>query len=495
MTSNHIIMKKCISISIFFLAVALIFTRCEVAYDKPDFSQPAIFNSVEKGTVTVGGETINIGPAKDYETDSKVVFKITVTSDRSLSKFSVSSTSDAISQESRIIKTVPENAIDDSGNVIGKVNNVVIFYEYLIHPLVPAASNVTVTFTVLNDKNNAASSYHTFSVIKKGSTSGNLLNVISLSYLAANSNGIGTQDGLVDGTEGMRPEGQANRSGPYFSFKHGFGLTNDDDVIKMAEDIDFVGYQTRYAGTNPVLANNSYFLVSPSDTTLLYSAYAGAIMGALLLQGNSGTANITYAGLTKLATYKSNVTTTANDFVTAHKAAYAAIGLTLTASSGKLIWTATKPNVGFEPVKIATVSGNLFGVNEVNKNLRKIALMGNTSRLAIEKLKSQNKTPQVVYFKRLDNIDGPGKVTIGDFDLLTHDNEFDTLLAGIEQDGKTFAGPVQLEQVYGFVMSDGKKGLIRTDNTTVFYSGGTSASVPQPNASNWKVHGVIKYQK
>lgn len=470
----------------------LLFCKCKQEVVAPDFSQPVIEQYVDKSTVIVGGESIVTGPLKDYETDSEVVYKITITSKKPLAKFKVSSSSDAVSQLSKIVKTEPEGAIDLNGNFTKEINKIVIYYSYHIHPLVSAMSQVTVTFTAFDNGNNASSVSHDFGVIKKGSTNGNILNIINLQYTDATSRGINTQYALLDGSEGTRPEAQTNRSGPMFSFKHKFGLTNDADAITQASNIDFIGYQTLYAGTSPLLVNNNFYLVSPYDTVVLTSSYAGAVAASLQLQGSSGTANITLAGITRLATFKSNVSTTASDFVTANKTVYANAGLTLATSSGKLTWTATKSGVGFEPVIINNLTGNLNGINEDTKITRKNLIMRNTIRQMSKKLKDEGKELRKVYFKRLDNIPGPNRVTPSDFDILTHDNEFDTLLAGIQESGQIRTEPMGLNQVYGFVMSDGKRGLFRTSPPNIFLSG-VQYTVPLPNAS-WNLYGVIKFQ-
>lgn len=58
------------------------------------------------------------------------------------------------------------------------------------------------------------------------------------------------------------------------------------------------------------------------------------------LSGSSGTLNITAGGVTKLATWDTDLTTTASNFVTANATAYAAVGLTLTSSVAVLTFTA-----------------------------------------------------------------------------------------------------------------------------------------------------------
>ena len=80
------------------------------------------------------------------------------------------------------------------------------------------------------------------------------------------------------------------------------------------------------------------------------------------LTGTSGTANITGAGgLTKLVTFNSDLTTTAADFVTAHAAAYLAVGIEITSADEILTFTAHVAGTAFTSPVIANVSGDLNG--------------------------------------------------------------------------------------------------------------------------------------
>ncbi|MCL4483467.1 MAG: pilin [Bacteroidetes bacterium] len=487
--------KKIINLVAILMGI-LILNGCEKIGKELDSSQPVIYKYVEKDTIMVGGDTVITGPLKDYESDSEVVYKLTVTSGKPLSKFTVSSSSDAVSMLSRIVKTEPAEAIDTNGNFTKNLNKVVIYYAYHIHPLVTPLSQVTVTFTLWDISNNASSDYAIFSVIKQGSTNGKLLNVINLPFAYYGSKGIGTQYALLLPDQGISQEwSNWYVSGPFFSFKHMVGINHVPEAIEHADDIDFAGYLTRYAGTNPVLVNNKFYLASPSDSVLLTTTYAGAVAASLQLNGSSGTANITLAGITKLATFAANITTTAAIFVTANSAAFKAAGLTLTQSAGKLTWTATKPGAGFEPVKITTVTGNLNGVNDVNLILRKNLIMRTTIREMAKKQLANGKQLRVVYFKRLDNIKGPNQVTPAGFDMLTHDNELDILLAGIVAEGNIRTGPMDLDQVYGFVMSDGKRGLLRVSPRTVILDGAVVVPVQVPEAPYaGNLFCIIKYQ-
>lgn len=95
-----------------------------------------------------------------------------------------------------------------------------------------------------------------------------------------------------------------------------------------------------------------------------YPSLAIAVKGTssrtVTLSGTSGTANIAIAGVNYLATFASDLTTTANNFVTAHAATIlAATGATVTASSGVI--TITDTNLGFPTVTITNATTNLAG--------------------------------------------------------------------------------------------------------------------------------------
>jgi hypothetical protein len=83
----------------------------------------------------------------------------------------------------------------------------------------------------------------------------------------------------------------------------------------------------------------------------------------ITLSGSSGTANVTgIGGLTKLATFDSDLETTADNFVTDHAAAYLAVGIVVTAASGVLTFKASESDSGFGAAMITnTGTGNLSG--------------------------------------------------------------------------------------------------------------------------------------
>lgn len=80
------------------------------------------------------------------------------------------------------------------------------------------------------------------------------------------------------------------------------------------------------------------------------------------LTGTSGTANITLAGgLTKLATFDTDLTTTAENFVTVHSAAYALVNITLTSDGADLIFTSAVAGTYFVQPVVVNVTGDLDG--------------------------------------------------------------------------------------------------------------------------------------
>lgn len=478
---------------IIIMALISVFGGCAKISNVPDVSQPIIRQNVQNSVVVVDGTTIHIGPAKAYEQGSEVVYQLTVSSKQPLTKFSVTSTSDNVSLASKIIKTVPANAIDSLGNFKSNITDVVVYYSYIIDPAVAPLQVATVTFTFQNSSNYVGTSSNTFSTIKQGSTNGKPLTTLDMSGIAK-SVGIGTQNN-IDILSGIKISSGDfyPRKGAFFSLSLGLDLPFTSDAIANPDKIDLIGYFTKYAGTNPVLSNSNFYLVSPSDTVVLTSTYAGAVATTIGLIGNSGTANITVAGVTKTATYVTSTTQTATNFVTANSAAYAAVGLTLTSSAANLIFTAKNPSVGFGNGVITNVSGTLDGSEARDA---KNDLLAATIRTMAAKLLAAGKTLHKVYFQRLDNLpSGPNQVTPAYFDLLTYDNEFNTLLSGVVAANHTNIGPIGLNQVYGFVMDDGRRGLIRTSPTLLPNSSGVNTSIDAPTASNQVLWGTIKYQK
>jgi len=78
----------------------------------------------------------------------------------------------------------------------------------------------------------------------------------------------------------------------------------------------------------------------------------------LTLSGSSGSANITAGGLTKLATWDTSTTVTAQNFVSAWVSAYQAVGVVVTEAAGVLTFTSRTKEIA---VSITTAAGDLTG--------------------------------------------------------------------------------------------------------------------------------------
>lgn len=103
--------------------------------------------------------------------------------------------------------------------------------------------------------------------------------------------------------------------------------------------------------------NEKVHSVSAIQLTTEYPSLTGNSSRAVTLTGTSGTANITVGGTDYLATFTTNLTTSANNFVTSHGATLLALGITVTASSGVLTFVAETAT--FPTITRANVSGDL----------------------------------------------------------------------------------------------------------------------------------------
>ena len=388
-------------IVLFFFVLNL--NSCKKSEVQSVLSKPVIYVDVQKSAIQVGGVTVNTGPLKDYEQDSDINFKLTVTSGTPMVNFGLTTTSNANSSLSKIIATDPAGAIDAKGVFTKQLTSVIVYYSFHIDPLNAPLTPITINFTFQNETGYVGAIAFPFTVIKKGSTNGVLLNTQLL------SNGLGIQDNM-NRWSGIRSESgtaTSGRTGSFYSLEKMLTYRMVEDCILDAANIEFVGYKTKAAGTAPVLVTNSYYLCSPSDTVVLTSTYAGALA--------------------------------APDF--------------------------------------------------------KDVQLRNTIRQMAKTVAANGKSLPRVVFKRLDNITGPNQVTGAYFNQLTHDNEYDTLLAGITNGAVTTIGPMGQDQVYGFQTDDGRRGLIWTWPPTITDANGVTTTYAAPiGSTNQVLFFTVKYQ-
>lgn len=522
-------MKKRLLYIAFMLLWALFFNSCAKIEPLPDVAQPVIVQYADKSVFTVGDTAITTGAIKDYEQGSDLVVKLTVSSSSPLTRFFVKTMNDLVSAKSRILRTEPADAIDASGNFVKKLNKVVVYYDYVIHPGIAVGYNLNLIFNFENEMHYIGTSTKQFTLIKAGSTNGKRLTFIDCSWGCWNHRAIGSEGNLDLTLDNGRDGGTVTtQRGPFFSLNLRTDIFRSTDAITNAANINFVGFNPMAtASTDGRLALNQYYLISPSDTTLTTYTYAGALVARITLAGGGvgQTTNISVGGITALATYLTSTTVTATNYVNANKAAYAAKGINLTSSGAVISYTALTNNIAafnYEtkvvPVAVPNQAQCLYGNDEFindelstpkarnNKyiNLRKCVRA--MERKVISSPPGQGLI--VTYFKRLDNITNAlgDSVSLDYFSVLTHDNEFDKLLGNIAASKNTVAGPMAFNQVWGFVCSDGSRGLLKTSPATdywdpMIYQLVNNTTIPSkvavdaPNASYKNLYCLIKFQE
>jgi|GEM_PF-5322782 len=165
---------------IFILSIILTlgFSACnnETDPDRPDILlKPVVRISYDKAADTVGDTTIQVGPARDYEQASPVVYKIQISSDADLKSLTVNTSSLNRSLANGILRTEPANAIDNNGLFTRPLRSVTLYYAYNVMPIDVAGTPISLSFNVLNNQDAETTKKITFTPILRGSTTGRLL--------------------------------------------------------------------------------------------------------------------------------------------------------------------------------------------------------------------------------------------------------------------------------------------------------------------------------
>jgi len=95
-------------------------------------------------------------------------------------------------------------------------------------------------------------------------------------------------------------------------------------------------------------------------TRITMSNGAVAQVNTITLTGTSGTATVAVKGVSKVATFDTDLDTTHANFVAANAAAYLAAGLVLTGTT-TLVFTALHAGVGFDAGTVTNLTGDLAG--------------------------------------------------------------------------------------------------------------------------------------
>lgn len=127
-----------------------------------------------------------------------------------------------------------------------------------------------------------------------------------------------------------------------------------DAIIETVPLTDAADTEFQFVVNNSVIQNISAILISTE-----YPSLTGNSSRAVTLTGTSGTANVVVGGTNYLATFTTNLTTSAANFVTSHAATLLALGITVTANTGVLTFVAATAT--FPTITATNVSGDLAG--------------------------------------------------------------------------------------------------------------------------------------
>jgi len=125
-----------------------------------------------------------------------------------------------------------------------------------------------------------------------------------------------------------------------------------DSVIQTVPLTDAADTEFQFVVNNSVIQDITAILISTE-----YPSLTGNSSRAVTLTGTSGTANVVVGGTNYLATFTTNLTTSAANFVTSHAATLLALGITVTANTGVLTFVAATAT--FPTITATNVSGDL----------------------------------------------------------------------------------------------------------------------------------------
>lgn len=127
-----------------------------------------------------------------------------------------------------------------------------------------------------------------------------------------------------------------------------------DSIVQTVNLTDSADGSFVFTVNNDVVQDIATVLVSAE-----YPATTGTTTRAITLTGTSGTANVTINGVDYLATFNTNLTTTASDWVTANATALLALGFTVTSNAAVI--TVSALTTVFPTLTATNATGNLAG--------------------------------------------------------------------------------------------------------------------------------------
>lgn len=163
------------------------------------------------------------------------------------------------------------------------------------------------------------------------------------------------------------------------NFNNGFAVTPSDtvDIINDPANVD---------GVESVFLHN----VAEGATVRVMPAAQKTAPG-LTLTGTSGTANISINGVNYLATFASSLTVTATNFVNTHRAALAALNISVTSNAAQLRFKGINQS-GFA---ITNVTGDLAGTLFTPTPVTIFIPQGSTSMMAVRRVYATTPTAPV----------------------------------------------------------------------------------------------------
>jgi len=127
-----------------------------------------------------------------------------------------------------------------------------------------------------------------------------------------------------------------------------------DAIIQTVPLTDAAGTSFSFTVNNNLVQDITDILISSE-----YPALNGYSTKTVTLTGTSGTANVAVAGVNYLATFTSNLTTSAANFVTSHAATLLALGITVTSNAAVLTFSVLTED--FPTITITNATGDLAG--------------------------------------------------------------------------------------------------------------------------------------
>ena len=176
-------MKKIINIQLIILFALFCYSCNDSIYRPPVRIIPAVKCSVEPEAYLGTDTAFMVGAEKMMEIMSNVIFKIEVHSAVDLNLFSLTSSADAIDPQSKVLRTIPADALDESGNFIKPLKDVVIYYNYYIQPTDIPGRSLSLTFSAQDKDYGEKAVTNTITPLRAGSSTGNPLTIVGSTFM------------------------------------------------------------------------------------------------------------------------------------------------------------------------------------------------------------------------------------------------------------------------------------------------------------------------